>query len=413
MEYAFYLLTFIFHFFIYAVVFRLAGLFTKNMPIKLFAVLLLARSQFRNLGDAGNINDNYITPQLLAMPFALSGIYFAAKEKYFLAFFSILIALPIHPSLTILTGITIAASLILVRFSLPRFSKSLLFLAVTAALSYLFFLQFSGKRLVSDGLYIYILAYLRHPHHYIPSTFPLWDYVVFSLMAVAVPVSLKYLPATKTVKKSIISMYVVALTLVVFGYMFVEIIPIRTMVELQLFRIVFLVRLFAILVVIVALAGALVRKIGLRPTYVMLGFASIPLLFFSFSKGVRLIPNLPMQFESDRMLLYEFVAKKTESSALFLTPPNFGSMRIIPKRAIVVDWKSFPFIEKYMLIWHQRIEACYGKGDLFQNYRNITDTKLLSLKKTFQFDYVILYSSTKTKFRVLYEDSIYKVVRPL
>lgn len=114
-----------------------------------------------------------------------------------------------------------------------------------------------------------------------------------------------------------------------------------------------------------------------------------------------------------------FARENTGVDAMFLTPPDFGLFRLMAGRAIVVDWKSFPFQEEAMVRWKKRLDDCYGRSkkrghmardELADLYRGITDEKILSLRIEYGFSYCILYAGTATRFPVVYENRRYKII---
>jgi hypothetical protein len=64
--------------------------------------------------------------------------------------------------------------------------------------------------------------------------------------------------------------------------------------------------------------------------------------------------------------------------AIVLTPPGFARFRLIAERAVVVDFKAFPFQADAMRAWRERLFGCYGEtqrtgfaalAELSRNYR--------------------------------------------
>jgi len=76
----------------------------------------------------------------------------------------------------------------------------------------------------------------------------------------------------------------------------------------------------------------------------------------------KLRPKLSLQTDlnDDAIEIANFVAANTPENAVFLTPPDFGSFRLIANRAIVADWKSMPFQDIGMDGWWERMQDCYG-----------------------------------------------------
>jgi hypothetical protein len=109
----------------------------------------------------------------------------------------------------------------------------------------------------------------------------------------------------------------------------------------------------------------------------------------------------------------------TPKESVFLTPPHLGHFRLIAERAIVVDFKAFPFQNMAMLDWKKRIFDCYGvpetKGwealkEMKQKYRFIDDAKLLALQSEYGFSYAVLYQDVETKFPIVVENNEFKIV---
>ena len=120
-------------------------------------------------------------------------------------------------------------------------------------------------------------------------------------------------------------------------------------------------------------------------------------------------------------LITEFAKEHTSSQAIFLTPPNFGQFRLTAERAILVDFRTFPFQDQAMQLWKERLREIYDAPTTInyynsslvadENYRNITDYKLLEVISEYSFDYAILYHETQTQFPILFETDNYKIVQ--
>ena len=132
--------------------------------------------------------------------------------------------------------------------------------------------------------------------------------------------------------------------------------------------------------------------------------------------------NFKMQSElgtqGDEMA--EFSRQNTPEDSIFLTPPNWGQFRLLARRAVVVDFKAFPFADIAVEEWYRRLTDCYGipasKGlamepELDANYRNMDDASLLALQKKYQVSYAILYRETPTRFEVRFQNDTYKVIQ--
>jgi hypothetical protein len=113
------------------------------------------------------------------------------------------------------------------------------------------------------------------------------------------------------------------------------------------------------------------------------------------------------------------VAEHTPVDALLVVPPQFGLLRIIGERALVVDFKSIPFQDVQMREWRERMRSVYGDVEgggfaaaaaLEENYRMVTDEHLLMLAGRFGASHALLYAKTRTSLPVLYENDSYRLV---
>lgn len=117
--------------------------------------------------------------------------------------------------------------------------------------------------------------------------------------------------------------------------------------------------------------------------------------------------------------LASWARHSTPEDAIFLTPPQFGQFRLVAERAIVVDFKAFPFQDQAILEWQQRLFDCYGiptttgfaaAEEMDASYRAIEDAAIQALQSKYSISYAVLYSDTETRFPTLYSNQQYKVV---
>jgi len=113
------------------------------------------------------------------------------------------------------------------------------------------------------------------------------------------------------------------------------------------------------------------------------------------------------------------VAEHTPVDALLVVPPQFGLLRIIGERALVVDFKSIPFQDMQMREWRERMRVVYGDVEgggfvaaaaLEDAYRSITDEHLLMLAGRYGATHALLYAETETSLPVVYDNDNYRLV---
>jgi hypothetical protein len=104
------------------------------------------------------------------------------------------------------------------------------------------------------------------------------------------------------------------------------------------------------------------------------------------------------------------VREWTPEDAVVLTPPLFGMLRLFARRAIVADFKVFPFGDRDMERWYQRLVDCYGPvssagfpaaREMDARYRKITDARMKEIGKRYGASFAVLYADTQTAYPVV------------
>jgi len=130
-------------------------------------------------------------------------------------------------------------------------------------------------------------------------------------------------------------------------------------------------------------------------------------------------PQITLEDNYKRQLpISNYIAHNVPSNALFLTPPNWGGFRLFARRAILVDWKSFPFDEKSMIDWRSRIldvlgppsGSTYSNKEMEQKYRSLTFHDLQRLQKEYGITHAILPTGILKCLTPLFEFRDLKVV---
>jgi hypothetical protein len=124
-------------------------------------------------------------------------------------------------------------------------------------------------------------------------------------------------------------------------------------------------------------------------------------------------------YAGDKATMARYVGAHTPEDAVVVAPPLFGILRLVGKRALVVDYKAFPFQEQAAKEWYTRILHCYGTPEttgyaaareLDFNYFHIPDRVLHKIGEVYGASYAILYKETKTTLPKVYENETYKLV---
>lgn len=494
----------------------------NNSPLAgIYASAFVMSVSTFGLGWLSAIYTNILIPSTLAIPFILGAIWFLGRSNIMIGMILSGIASIFHP----LFGLEVSGVLFfifVVSFLISKQQRTrdhltaiLVSLLVFTTFSLISILPQFSQPTIDSNLFIYIIAYFRHPHHYVPSAFGLsqWVYAIAFLCAVTVLYCRS--KETQEPQNSMIIAIIgfTILLLCIGGYIFVEILPMRIWVTAQTFRLLYVVKWIGLILIAGTIANKnlpsstkmlylasmlnplslgvavlsqslrewLERKLNwfgkiLDPSFILLmiialykwlsipslsiillsfyvvlilAFTAFPrkLLYSTFLAGTilavvviayhnrlpyisqlnsvsRIANNLDLGIRSELhpegTEVAEFVRQNTPDGSVFLTPPMWGQFRLLARRAIVVDFRAFPFADIAIAEWYERLTSCYGNptrtglamiAELNENYRNIDDHTLSALQDRYHISYAVLYSQTPTHFEVVFQNNKYKVIR--
>lgn len=416
--------------------------FFKRRFIALCTTICILFGTSITLGGNLVMTRDLSAPQL---PLALSlmGITLLVKRNYFFSAIFFSLSSYLHP-LGIESAFLFYASMTLVFVSMK---KSVLPLIKTSILPYFLFslpalLLYAiggSKSNVSSSTKIDILAYMRNPHHFVPSTWQFNEYIFF--LAFLLLTSSFLYAMRKHINNDSYRFLFISTTAILFacliGYLSVEVIPFYPLVVAQPFRMtLYLYWLGAIVILSSSFRASLqnrhyltlfltiplffstqwyeqtIGKVTVLTLFLsvllIVFFKKIPkgvfvfLLFFYFSlfsyhDRFNFSSYIPHPTDETELALW--VKNHTPPDTIFLVPPEFEQFRLISNRAIVADWKAFPFQEEAMIEWADRmcaialISQCnyrFIKQDIvYQGYRKNTLETLLLLKEKYGFSYVV------------------------
>ncbi len=118
--------------------------------------------------------------------------------------------------------------------------------------------------------------------------------------------------------------------------------------------------------------------------------------------------------------LSTFIEENTPENAVFVTPPDLAHLRFSANRAIVVDFKSFPYQDEYMLKWRAAIKDCYGmttqqgfeaQKALKENYKDIIYGYLLNLNMKYNAEYAVVDSNNGITKNVIFRNEDFKIIQ--
>jgi hypothetical protein len=90
-----------------------------------------------------------------------------------------------------------------------------------------------------------------------------------------------------------------------------------------------------------------------------------------------------------------WMRERSPKDALFLTPPEEPSLRLLGERSIVVDWKSPPALPNEVLEWYRRVGDVVGRSDVrgekdLEGYARLDPARLEALRRRYGFDFAVI-----------------------
>lgn len=495
-------------------------IFNNSRLMGIYASALVMSVPAFDLGWTSSTYQTMMTPFTLAVPLVLAAVWAVMRGNLVIGMLLSGTASIIHPLFGIETGAILLITFFVFRLmSRPKITGQIWKATIPSILI------FAGFSLISiipqilqtgidSDVYIYILAYFRHPHHYVPSTFGLVEFI--HAIAFSTAGFLVFYHGRNNRKSSsnlLISIFAgILFLLFIGGYVFVELIPSRFWVTAQTFRFLYFVKWIGLILIAGMIADknlekstkmlylasvlnslslgvavltqslrkwleqhhnwysrildpslmllviiALLVYISIPQSFILLlslfillilAFNALPRrsFYLTLSMGMALMivtgifhdhlpyidqlnsfnntmHNLAFRYKSELGPegdeVAEFARENTPEGSIFLTPPTWGQFRLLARRAIVVDFKAFPFVDTAMLKWYDRITNCYGDpalrgfamiNELNDNYLRINDSTLINLQDKYDFSYAVLYSQTSTNFDIVFSNGKYKVV---
>jgi len=236
-------------FFLLWVSHRLAGHLFDDRRVFYVALFLMLRWGTLALGG-NSLWANYFLPHFAAVPFCLLAFDLMLVNRPLLAALAAAAATWIHIQLGALTMLVVGLGLLLEWRSVGWrriFSTAAAYLAPAApTLVAQWRLYVSNPAALSNREFRNLHAILRQPHHLIPTSWEAADYVRFVLLLAIAALAISWrLPSHRRV----VTWCVIILALCVAGTVFVEWVPVRLVIKLQLFRLTIFVKFFAVVYV--------------------------------------------------------------------------------------------------------------------------------------------------------------------
>lgn len=276
------------------------------------------------LGYTNIIYRNFLEPEHLAMPLILLGFYLILKRRYIPASLSFGVAAFFHALLGlelgwILFGVVVLDLIIQKVRREPQKTKLLplgIGLVVLAAFSFGLLYPYTLQPSIPADEFIHLVAYVRHPHHYLPSFFESWQYAQAAVYLLgfgfAFWFALKRSDTLQAHNRFLIAVGALIALLCLGGWLFVEVWPSRLWTSAQMFRLPYLLKWFSI-VLLTGWAGDMIenptekesRVLGLSAALGLVTPVSLAFVPLALWARTVLLPRLklPLKLLHDAVVL--------------------------------------------------------------------------------------------------------------
>ena len=382
---------------------------------------------------------SYLDPDKIANPILIVGLIYSIREEYTKGFFFFGLGTLFHVVngfwIALATGISVAAVEAWPNLREKNYKQSIINVPWHSALIYgiissvviipLYMANFTSE--VSETA-VYIDAWIRHPHHKILTSWNPW-LTAATIGAVVVGCFLlfyfRFVLIPNKQKRQFIIVYTLSLLSIMFlgGYIFVEVIYVPSITQLQAFRIdsfIYVVLYGVLAKLTVFILHRCGYKMNIKPGTFVISMLCIIIILATVGWGIpfavahqgsnQSLSEIYIQTPShgeDLENSYAWIQSNTPRDSVVLAPPSESGVRLATSRAIVVNIKSFPFRHDAILEWEERLNTVCDmnvrehEGNVSsivqsceENYHNLTESEIKYISKTYRADYAISKNSS-------------------
>lgn len=126
-------------------------------------------------------------------------------------------------------------------------------------------------------------------------------------------------------------------------------------------------------------------------------------------------------YDAERIDIYSCIKENTEADSIFITPPYFSDFRLGANRATIVDFKSFPFADKSIIGWRERIRDVTNDAEfIFRGARSdeirngfltLSDEDAIRISEKYNAAYIFSEKEHVFNFDIICENSKYNVYK--
>lgn len=333
---------------------------------------LFAFFLFFNFTVGGNqIQSNSMIPGTLATVFAIAAIHFCLQTKYNLSFLLLGLGTLFQPLVTLQVFLVLVPVMFL-RIKYIGLTKIILAVFVYLVSSApmllpVLYRQFFVHADYDSNLYYQILYRFRNHLHYLPSLFPVSDYVKLSLMVLAAIAAIRFTDIRN--KKVLYFFSAIIISGMLVYWILLEKAGISSIGKLQWFKATVWLNAMACIALAVFIGNLM--EPYLKTDWKKLVFSasiggSVLLLVVLLNSQLLPLEKLQTRYaignykKTDLTLLHEWMEQYLPKDAVILCSPENTSLICEAKRSQVVQYQAIIHEPFYMLPWYTKFNDVYG-----------------------------------------------------
>ena len=343
---------------------KLARRFIDNKYVSWLAVYI----SILVLNDRGLGNVDLYTPAIQASDISCMIIAWALNvfldRRYVLAAMLMCVASYIH----VLEGfdvMVVLSGIMLLKWSWDKeasLKEVLTFYGIYAltVLPYLFFIyraKTNGAGALTQHELFEIMFAFRHPHHFIFSTFPMFNKILFVF---CIAMSLLYYRA----RTNALFQFVLISALGVCAYIVcVDVLHIVAVANFQWYKVVQWTKFMGIVAAFALVYNYLDAYIAGENKWLdyasgIAGLASLVCMFYLFGKGA--FNKGYRQYNEQEIALCQKVKELSAKDAVFIQPFEMTALKFYGQRSSYVEFKAIAKNQKDLKVWYDRVQEVFG-----------------------------------------------------